>query len=210
MTEIAEAERIRTLCGVSRETTDRLAELVALLKKWNRRINLISRSTEGDVWSRHVLDSAQLWTLRPMGARHWADLGSGAGFPGLVVAVLAQEAEPALRFTLVESDERKAAFLEAAARSVRVPVSVRCDRIERSPPLVADVLSARALAPLATLLEYAAIHRQPSGMGLFPKGEAVHKELLEAAQVWRFEYRLHRSLTEPAAAIVEVGALARV
>jgi 16S rRNA (guanine527-N7)-methyltransferase len=208
--EVAEAGRIRALCGVSRETTDRLAEYVALLLKWNRRINLISRSTEDDVWSRHALDSAQLWMLRPMGARHWADLGSGAGFPGLVVAVLAQEAEPALRFTFVESDERKAAFLEAAARSLCVPVSVRCDRIERSAPLAADVLSARALAPFTTLLEYTEIHRQPSGMGLFPKGAAVHKELLEAARCWHFEHRLHRSLTEPAAAIVEVGALARV
>jgi 16S rRNA (guanine527-N7)-methyltransferase len=142
--------------------------------------------------------------------RHWADLGSGAGFPGLVIAILATESEPALVVTLIESDERKAAFLETAARTLDVAVTIRCERIETCAPLAADVVSARALAPLSKLLEFTAIHRRPGGMGLFAKGETVHKELAEAARFWRFEHRLHNSLTDPAAAIVEVGALARV
>ena len=210
MTEAPEALEIRRRLGVSRETTDRLARLVTLLLNWNRKINLIGRGTEPEVWHRHVLDSAQLWPLRPAAARTWVDLGSGAGFPGLVIAILATELDPGLDVILVEGDQRKAAFLATAVRELDLNATVHADRVEACAPFAAGVVSARALAPLVRLLEMTAIHRSTDGTGLFPKGETVHKELAEAARHWRFEHRLHRSLTDPAAAIVEVGALARV
>lgn len=210
MSGAAETAALQERYGVSRETTDQIATLVALLLTWNRRINLISHGSEADVWRRHVLDSAQLWPLRPAGARLWVDLGAGAGFPGLIIAILARERDPALSVVLVESDQRKAAFLSTATRTLGLTTAVCADRVERCPSFGADVISARALAPLTQLLGMAAIHRAPGGTGLFPKGETVHKEVTEAARVWRFDHRLHRSLTDPAAAIVEVGAIARV
>lgn len=196
--------------GVSRETRKGLEAYVALLLRWNARINLIGRSTEAEVWTRHLADSAQLWPLRPRGARLWADLGSGAGFPGLVIAAVAREQQPDLQVTLVESDSRKCAFLLEAARALEVKPTILTERIEALAPLGADVLSARALAPLDILLEFSAKHRRSDGIALFPKGEAVHKELEAAAKRWRFEYRIHPSATDSRAAIVEVGALSSV
>lgn len=196
--------------GVSRETSARLLSLHDLVLKWNRRINLISRSGESDLWARHIADSAQLWALAPQTATSWADFGAGAGFPGLVVAALAAEANPALRVTLVESDQRKAAFLGEAARAMGLDVAVLSDRVEALAPLASDIVSARALAPLAQLLQFADRHRKPGGIGLFPKGRGVHKEIADAATQWQFDHRLHRSRTDPEAAVVEVGALSRV
>lgn len=210
MTLAGGVETVAERFDVSRETLDRLSTFVDLLLIWNRRINLISRGTESTVWHRHVLDSAQLWSLRPATACHWLDLGSGGGFPGLIVAILAHEQAPELKVTLVESDQRKAAFLGVAARTLDLSVTICAERLEQCPAFAADVLSARALAPLSRLLEMTAKHRQPGGTGLFPKGETVHKEIVEAGRLWRFEHRLHPSVTDPAAAIVEVGALARV
>lgn len=196
--------------SVSRETQDRLETFAALLLRWNARINLVGRSTEADLWTRHITDSAQLWRLHAPIAGLWTDLGSGAGFPGLVIAALAAESAPDLRVILVESDARKCAFLIEAARAMGLSPIIRTDRIETMPPLQADILSARALAPLETLLEFAAKHRRSDGIALFPKGETVHKEIEAAAQKWRFEHRIHASVTDPRAAIVEVGALSRV
>jgi 16S rRNA (guanine527-N7)-methyltransferase len=196
--------------AVSRETQDRLEAFAALLLRWNARINLIGRSTESQLWTRHMADSAQLWALRPKILTHWVDMGAGAGFPGLVIAALAQADAPDLRVTLVESDVRKCAFLAEAARAMDIHPVIRAERIEATPPLQADVLSARALAPLEILVEYVTKHRRPDGIGLFPKGEAVHKEMEAAAKRWRFEYRIHPSVTESQGAIVEVGAVSSV
>lgn len=196
--------------AVSRETLDRLETYATLLLRWNARINLVGRSTEADVWTRHIADSAQLWRLQSPSTGLWADLGSGAGFPGMVIAALAAESAPDLRITLVESDARKCAFLMEAARAMGLTPAIRTERIEAMAPLHADILSARALAPLETLLEFTVQHRRTGGIGLFPKGETVHKEIKAAAQRWRFEHRIHASVTDPRAAIVEVGALSRV
>ncbi|HMQ94564.1 MAG TPA: 16S rRNA (guanine(527)-N(7))-methyltransferase RsmG [Amaricoccus sp.] len=183
---------------------------LALLEKWNRTINLVSPASLDDAWRRHVLDSAQLWRLCPPDARNWLDLGSGAGFPGLVVALLARMAGAPLRVTLVESDERKCAFLRTVASTCALDARIETGRIEDLPPALADVISARALAPLDKLLGYAQIHRAACGIGLFPKGRTVHKEVTEARRNWRFDCQLHPSATDPDAAIVEVGALERV
>ena len=195
--------------GVSRETMERLEVHRRLLEQWNSRINLVSRASLGEVWSRHFADSAQLWRLKPPPARLWLDLGSGAGFPGLVIAALAAETgEGEIR--LVESDQRKAAFLATVIRTAGLPATVHNERVETLAPVGADVVSARALAPLDSLLAMMEIHLRQGGTGLFPKGASVHKEIAEAAVRWHFEHALHPSLTDPRAAIVEIGATRRV
>jgi 16S rRNA (guanine527-N7)-methyltransferase len=202
-------EAFRAAFGVSRETMERLETHLDLLRRWNPRINLVSPASLGRAWERHFADSAQLWRLRPAGAQVWLDLGSGAGFPGLVVAAMGVET-PGFEVHLVESDQRKAAFLSAVVRATGVPATVHADRVEALPPMRADVVSARALAPLGTLLAMAEKHRRPGGTGLFPKGASVHKEIAEAAAHWRFDHAIHPSLTDPRAAIVEIGATRRV
>jgi 16S rRNA (guanine527-N7)-methyltransferase len=196
--------------GVSRETLERLRRYAALLEKWTPVINLVARSTLPRLWTRHFLDSAQLLDHAPDGARIWADLGAGGGFPGLVVAILAAESRPALRVTLVESDARKSAFLLTAAREIGVDVRVETARAEELAPLGADVVSARALAPLHRLLPLAERHLAPGGVCLFPKGAAHEQEIAEALASWRFEVQKLPSRTDPAAVILKIGGLARV
>jgi 16S rRNA (guanine527-N7)-methyltransferase len=192
---------------VSRETVARLDELCSLVSHWNKRLNLVGPGTIPQLWTRHVADSAQLWLLAPPSSTSWRDLGSGAGFPGLVIAVLGRELAPALRVDLVESDQRKAAFLATAIRALDLAARVHPARIEGLALAPAEVLSARALAPLSGLIGYATSQRRHDGIALFPKGETVHKELAEAAARWSFEHRLHPSLTDPRSAIVEIGAI---
>lgn len=207
---IRDARDFQAVFDVSRETLDQLVCYHALLTKWSPRINLVSASSLDDAWRRHFADSAQLWTMRPAKARHWADLGSGAGFPGMVIAILAAACAPDLRVTLLESDQRKAVFLGEVARACGISVTVFAERLESQAPLQADVLSARALAPLRTLLGAAEKHRCQDGICLFHKGETVHKELAGARAAWQFDHRIHPSLTHPGAGIVEIGAIARV
>lgn len=196
--------------NVSRETLDRLHLYEALLKKWNPAINLVSRATVADAWARHFLDSAQIFDLAPGGARHWADLGSGGGFPGMVVAIIAAERAPDMAVTLVESDQRKAAFLRTVVREVGVPANVIAERIEEVPPLGADVLSARALAPLSMLLGFAERHMVPGGRALLQKGAQHDAEITEALASWRFDVQKTPSKTNPSAVTLSVGGLSRV
>jgi 16S rRNA (guanine527-N7)-methyltransferase len=198
------------VCDVSRETIDRLDAFLGLLRSWNKRINLVSPSSLDDAVGRHFADAAQLWRLKPADARVWLDLGSGAGFPGLVIAAVGSELDRQLRVRLVESDLRKAAFLRSAAQAMELDVAVLDVRIEDLEAQGADVVSARALAPLPTLLGYAEKHRAPRGIALFQKGRTVHKEIEAAARQWDFELRVHPSLTESEASILEIGAVKRV
>lgn len=195
---------------VSRETISQLEDYVALLEKWNPRINLVARSTLGQIWERHFVDSAQVFAYAPEDARHWVDLGSGGGFPGLVVAVLAKELRPELSVTLVESDTRKATFLRTVIRELKLPATVIDARIEAVEPLQADVLSARALADLTQLLGFADLHRKHRGIALFPKGATWKKEVQEAQQSWRFEYERFTSKTEAEAVILRIGEIEHV
>jgi 16S rRNA (guanine527-N7)-methyltransferase len=167
-THIATPEGFARRFDVSRETLTRLETYAALLTKWTRRINLVSAASLPDLWHRHIADSAQLLAFRPP-ARLWLDLGSGAGFPGLVVAILT----PDLHVRLVESDQRKCAFLRRVAEDTGTTVDIVPCRIETLPPQSADVISARALAPLTQLLAHAEKHLAPDGIGLFPKGRTV-------------------------------------
>jgi 16S rRNA (guanine527-N7)-methyltransferase len=187
-----------------------LKAYAALVEKWSQRINLVAPGDLPRLWTRHIVDSAQLLSLAPNATGLWLDLGSGAGFPGLVIALFARDSRRPLRVELVESDLRKCAFLQTAANALSLDVAIHSQRIESLPPKCADVVSARALAPLAVLLEYAKTHRKADGIGLFPKGASVHKELEAAGQKWQFDYRLHRSITSEPARIVEIGAFARV
>lgn len=188
---------------VSRETLARLDTLVAGLQKWSCAINLVARGTLSDIWHRHIADSAQLLPLAPPNARRWADFGSGAGFPGLVVATLAADRHPGLHITLVESDTRKCAFLTEMARTMRLSVTVRPVRIEA---LGADdrfdVISARALAPLATLFAVAKPHLAPGGTLIFPKGADVESELAAVPAIDRPAFARVASVTRPDATIL--------
>lgn len=196
-------------CDVSRETLDRLRTYAGLLEKWNPRINLVSRATLGSLWTRHFLDSAQLLDLAPAGAGHWCDLGSGGGFPGLVIAILGGDRRPGLRVTLIEADRRKAAFLRTVARETGTAATILDARIEAAPAQAADVVSARALAPLAPLLSLADRHLAPGGSALFPKGARYREELREALELWTFRCENLRSQTDPDAVILRISELSR-
>lgn len=206
-----DAEHLSRLRGrdVSRETFDRLAGFVGVLEKWNARINLVSSASLKEVWTRHILDSLQLFDHADARCGHWADLGCGGGFPGLVVALAARTEAPDLRVSLVESDKRKAAFLAAVLRETGATASVHPARIETLPPLAADVVSARALAPLDTLIAYAARHMSPKGKAFFPKGRNCKAELTEALASWRFRYQKHPSKTDSQAVILQIEDIAR-
>ena len=203
------AQAFAAECIVSRETMARLEIYDKLLAKWNPAINLVAKSTLADVWSRHFLDSAQIFALAPQKALHWVDLGSGGGFPGLVVAILALEQRPELRVTLVESDQRKATFLRTVAREVGAAVIVESVRVEQLTPQNADILSARALAPLAQLCGFAERHLAHSGTGIFLKGANAQQEIDEALALWRFEVQKTISKTDPSAVILTVQGIAR-
>ena len=188
--------------NVSRETVNGLVALCKVIEKWTPTVNLIAKSTIREIWHRHVLDSAQLFSFAPAEARSWLDLGSGAGFPGLVIAILAKEQRPDLKVILIEADKRKAVFLAEAARVIGVSVSIINTRIEAAPPQKADVVSARALTSLNGLCAYADKHLNPYGIAVFPKGLNANAEIDAACRNWRFVINVHTSKTDPAAAIL--------
>jgi len=205
-----ERARALALVPVSRETVQRLDRFVALLRQWQRRINLIAPSTEAKLWTRHIADSLQLVALAP-NARSWVDLGSGAGFPGLVIACALADA-PGARVHLVESNAKKAAFLREAARLTGAPATVHAERIAdfaAHAPKRIDVVTARALAPLADLLAEAYPLLKKGALGVFPKGQDVGAELTEAAKYWQMEASLLPSRTDSRARIVVVRAIER-
>lgn len=195
---------------VSRETLDRVEQFAALLTKWTRRINLVAPATLPELWDRHIRDSAQLFAHAPRSAHLWVDLGSGGGLPGIVCAILACEHMPDCRFVLIESDTRKSAFLTTAARTLDLPVTVLSRRAEEAPPQAADIISARALAPLDQLLPLVARHLAGSGVALLPKGKNHAQELAAAEQEWQFDHRSHPSLTDPLARLLVIRNIRRV
>ena len=159
----------------------------ALVEKWNPRINLVARSTLPDIWQRHFLDSLRLCCINLPEARRWVDIGSGGGFPGLVVAVVLAEQSATTEMVLVESDARKSVFLREVARQLGLKVTVHSQRAEILPPQGADIVSARALAALDQLCALAHRHLASAGLCLFPKGERAEEEISEARRSWRFD-----------------------
>jgi 16S rRNA (guanine527-N7)-methyltransferase len=195
--------------NVSRETQQDLEGYAALVEKWTSRINLVSAKSRDEIWSRHILDSAQLLTVPPPDWAHWVDIGSGGGFPGMVIALLCRQHGASKRVTLIESDQRKGAFLLAAAAEFQVPVTIVVDRAESVAPQKADVVSARALAPLDRLLGLCEHHLASNGMAILPKGRRAVEEIAEARKLWHFNVTAHPSLTDPEARILMIERLTR-
>lgn len=214
----------RFLDGVSRETQDDLVQIVEALGQWQKAKNLVGPKTLDEVWTRHIADSLQLFHLEP-GARRWLDLGSGAGFPGLVIAIMLKSRSARVsqdatgddasgdvsgdqcRVHCVESNARKCAFIRHAARITGAPVVVHHARIE---DIIAefvgqvDVVTARALAPLPKLLAWTSPLLKTGVTGLFPKGDQVEAELTESLKYWRFNHDTLPSQTDPRGRILRI------
>ena len=195
--------------AVSRETIELLDCYESLLVRWNSRINLVSQASLQGLWGRHFLDSAQLLQYAPNRALTWADLGSGGGFPGIVIAIM-QKPNESFQVILVESDQRKAAFLRTVIRECEIHAKVLSTRIEHVSPIDADVVSARALAPLSDLLGFASLHLAKNGVALFPKGARVDIEVAEALKKWSFSHEAFPSKTDPTASVLKIGDIKRV
>ena len=192
--------------SVSRETTNRLQAYADLLRQWNTRINLVSPSTLDDLYRRHIEDSLQLADLVQEPSGLLADLGSGGGLPGLVLAIYFQETP--LEICLVESDQRKAVFLRTVVRQLELRnTRIIAQRIESVKPLNASYISARALAPLPRLMPYLDRHLATKGQALLMKGENWQNEVSEARQKWRFQVRTVPSRTHAGAAILAISGL---
>jgi len=191
--------------GVSHETLSRLKLYVDLLEDWNSRHNLVSKTSMAEVWHRHVYDSAQLAPLIPSQAKTLADLGSGAGFPGLVLAILGHDR---LRVSLFEATRKKAEFLLAVAQRLALPVTVRNERIEDAAPESFAVVTARACAPLPALLVYAQNFVSPATVCLFLKGQNLGSELTQARNSWKMTVKEHPSKTHPFGVVLEIRDLA--
>ena len=208
--------------SVSRETLARLAGYQALLGKWQKSVNLVGPSTLTQFWGRHAADSAQILQFAPPKADTWLDLGSGAGFPGLVLAILLAEKRPTARVHLVESDRKKANFLRTVVRESGVQAEIHHCRIEALgekagdkaggdavlPPV--DVITARALAALPDLASLMAGFFNPSTIALLHKGRDWQEELTQTQQYWKLHTRAHASITDAAARLIEIRGLQRI
>lgn len=204
MTSPMTPEEFAAATDVSRETLERLERYAALLVKWNRRINLVGRATIDDLWRRHMLDSAQLLPLIPDGAGSLIDLGSGAGFPGLVLAICGVE-----NVHLIESDRKKCAFLREAAREAGAGVTIHNRRIEEVESFQADIVTSRALAPLSKLLDMAGPFTAKHSILLFLKGKHADEELTAAAKEWNMRVDQIPSHTDPEGMILRLEAISR-
>lgn len=191
--------------AVSRETLERLKIYAETLVSWNKKVNLVGRSTIDDLWQRHFLDSAQLYPLFSPNSQTLLDLGSGAGFPGLVLAIMGCP-----QVYLVESDRKKAAFLREAARVTGTPVHILSVRIEALDPFPVDVVTARALAPLTDLLEWVEPFLGPKSACLFLKGRNVEDELTDLRKMWETEIVRQPSRTDSESTVVCMRGVRRV
>ena len=203
-------EELRAVAGaVSRETFERIVFFEAEFRRWAARINLAAPSTLEALWSRHILDSAQLLPLAPE-TKLWLDLGSGGGFPGAVLAILLAEREGG-RIDLVESSNKKAAFLKSVLGSLGAPATVHVCRIEDAHTRTGmpEIVTARALAPLPKLLELAEPWLAGGATGLFHKGREYAAETAESRDGWRFDLIEHRSRIDPSSRILELSNVAR-
>lgn len=187
------------LAGLSETARQKLQTHLALLERWQAKINLVGGRTLADAWTRHVADSAQLYALLDDPAAALTDLGSGAGFPGLVLAHLG-----ASNVRLVESDQRKAVFLREVIRETGTAAEVVAARAETLPPASADVVTARALAPLPKLLALAQPLLRPGGYGLFPKGRDAERELTDSHKSWIMNVERVPSATDPHGSVLKL------
>lgn len=206
ITEATAKKLLSELPDVSRETMDKLDIFHGLLAKWTASINLISKPTRDQIWSRHILDSAQIWQHKPSKHKIWVDIGTGGGFPGLILAIMAEDDT---EFHFVESDARKCAFLRNASREVGVSVTVHTQRIESMSGLCADVVSARALATVDKLLTLTTDILADDGVCMFQKGAACDIEIEEAQNNWAFLYDIKPSITSNEGALLTIKDIQR-
>lgn len=178
-----------------------------LLRKWNTRINLVAPKSLPDFWRRHALDSAQILPLIPNKTRTIVDFGSGAGFPGIAIAIQAKHAGLDQTIHLIESAGKKASFLKTVSREAGLPTVIHADRIEALPNLNADIITARAFAPLNRLLPLAARHLKESGKIILLKGLAVESEVSLARQDWNFHLDQTQSLTDETGSVISITGL---
>lgn len=207
MTEDQAIRRILDI--VSRETFEKFETIQQQLLLWSKRFNLVSPSSLPHFWVRHVLDSVQLYELAPRSAKNWLDIGSGAGFPGIILAIMLMQ-RPGAQMTLIEANGKKASFLRHCAREVGAQVKVVNQRIEDISPFTAEVITARALSSLSDLLEYSLPFCDKNTLLVFPKGKRVEAELSEALVDWKIQYSHHSSITDTDANILSVRSFSRV
>ena len=192
--------------GVSRETLIKLKIYAKCLRRWQRQINLIGKGSLDDLWHRHFLDSAQLWELCCSKRSRLVDLGSGAGFPGMVLSIMGRP-----NVELVESNTRKCSFLGEVARVTGASVNITNSRSEDvTAPVLADVVTARAVAPLSELLGHCLRWLKPGGVALLHKGVSIERELTQAAKDWTMQLLRHQSQTDPRGVVLEIRELARI
>ena len=192
-------DNVARLLNVSRETIDKFRAYLTLLEKWQARINLVANSTLAEAWQRHILDSGQLAAFYPPQTKNIMDVGSGAGFPGLVLAIMG-----GVTVDLVESDQRKAVFLSTVIRELDLPAKVHNQRIETLPQLFPDVITARALAPVPKLLKIIENQLSPKSVCLFLKGAAVQDELTNLQTYSTMDATTHPSLSGPTGVVLEL------
>ena len=192
---------------VSRETFHKLETYKERLLLWNKKINLISKKSTDDIWSRHFLDSAQVFSTLTTGQTKLLDFGSGAGFPGMVLAIVATEKLPLMKVEMVESDQRKAVFLRDTVRVLSLNSAVWSDRVENIVEMNSDVITARALAPLKKLLFFSNRHLKKGGFCVFLKGESYKEEIKEALECWSFSIKIKESITNPLSAMLIISDL---
>ncbi|MDG2355016.1 MAG: 16S rRNA (guanine(527)-N(7))-methyltransferase RsmG [Paracoccaceae bacterium] len=190
--------------GVSRETCEKLHYYYCILSEWNTKVNLVSRKSIESSWQRHFLDSSQLWLYAPQNAKTWLDFGSGGGFPGLVISIIAQELNPQLKVILVEKNKKKAFFLEQVSLKLSLNVCLFCSKVEDVKPQKADVISARAFGALRRLIEIAYMHKNDKTISLFPKGKTFSLEIKESLVYWEFEMRQISNLLSLDSSILEI------
>ena len=190
--------------NVSRETLNGFYEYESLLSKWNEKINLVSKNTLMDIWERHFLDSGQIIKHVEASEKRWVDVGSGAGFPGLVVALLLRDRKIDCDLVLVEKNPKKVFFLNEVIRKLNLGVEVVNDNIGTLEPLNADILTARAFSELNNLIELAFRHRKKEGICLFLKGENYRIELDKTLNYWFFDYDIIDSLSSSSGKIIRV------
>lgn len=205
MTAVEQTAYSLGLPDVSRETVEALQVYVSEIARWTQAINLVGKATVSDIWQRHVVDCAQLWPhVEDDRGRIWLDMGSGAGLPGLVLAILSMDSGRRTQITLMESDQRKAAFLNAIKAKLDLSVDIQSVRVEEAPPMAADVITGRAFAPLVKLLGYAARHKHLTTKLVLLKGENYRAEIDQACTAWRFDTTVAASETNPKSAILTI------
>ena len=204
---MSDASSIPALTSLAQEM---IGSYVLLLRKWNSVINLVGASTDQDIWERHVNDSVQVFHVKKNWSGVYLDIGSGGGLPGIPCAILCKANNCDVSTVLIESDARKCAFLRTVSHQLDLNVTVLNQRIEQAQPVNADIVTARALSKLETLLDFTNYHRTRDGISIFPKGESWYEEVTEAKKKYQFDLKTHDSITRPGAKILEVGRIERV